>query len=625
MSEEAHVYKSQHLALEQRVQALEENGGPPGPEGPEGAPGAAGPPGNLVLSNVAGLPVGPVLAIQGGAWVEVVPSSAVALLSGRLYIKGIGGLYADGGVPISTIGQLLGAKLILKEKVTPGDSNVSWLAPGQPIPSGLGIAGSAYLELAEVVAQGLVYFDPLQPDYSSGAPIIPTRDRNLITWSTDVITLESESGPYWDAVNSRFVVDGVSIKSTTNSNTPCIKIRTPRPVIIKNSNFWGWQPDSGAGGMILGDWPNVILDVTSCAFFGTRPTFARMCPAKAVNLRYGHKRFRFENNQLDGTGGITLNEGWTGSTLDATHITYVWSNRVRNIDGRVADPTSSTGWKHSNTWGKHDGTDGFIIACFVQSIDIRDHPRFVMGYNDIINEAGHSRCEDIFAFQRCRGASASSPIHVYRNLVRGHYVYDWGWTNQAFYGTNVPSNTPGYAGNNNGYNPALGLVNSGGSALMSDGWDTGDSASQRPGFILFEENYCLDMTNYGIAIHAGTDNIIKNCVTLRSGYVHNLNGGNAVKAAFRHLGIQIQDGSGSGFTAPHWANNQVIGTTYGYTAYAPSSPNTATNHLAQNLDKVTTLSNTEVLNVTTAMVDAAEAQIRGIWRAAGVNPGVLSA
>lgn len=105
--------------------------------------GTVGKPGNYVGANPAA--TGPVLIIQGGAYVTAAPSM-LAALTAQLYLKGTDGLYADGLVPfVWPAGVSAGWRLFLQ--VQTGGSNLLWLAPGAEIPATLGTATAALVEL----------------------------------------------------------------------------------------------------------------------------------------------------------------------------------------------------------------------------------------------------------------------------------------------------------------------------------------------------------------------------------------------------------------------------------------------------------------------------------------------
>jgi len=131
------------------------------------ASGALGKPGNYVSANPA--VTGPVLIVQGGAYVTANPNMLASLTS-QLYVKGSDGLYVEGPVPLPWPAGLTPAtasnyKLVLQALAS--GTNLLWLKNGDPVPAALGTTDAAYVELGTpgavqdtvVYRKGLVYYD----------------------------------------------------------------------------------------------------------------------------------------------------------------------------------------------------------------------------------------------------------------------------------------------------------------------------------------------------------------------------------------------------------------------------------------------------------------------------------
>jgi hypothetical protein len=111
---------------------------------------------------------------------------------------------------------------------------------------------------------------------------------------------------------------------------------------------------------------------------------------------------------------------------------------------------------------------------FVQLDKVRGVRDAEIAWNEVINEPGKSRVEDVINIYLSSGTK-DSPIKIHDNFLRGAYALD----------------------------PATESF-SGGGILLADGVSK-DGPAGDPGFVEAFDNQVLDTTNYGIAVSAGHD------------------------------------------------------------------------------------------------------------------------
>ena len=112
-----------------------------------------------------------------------------------------------------------------------------------------------------------------------------------------------------------------------------------------------------------------------------------------------------ENNDIEGTGGIYLLD-YAGNPTSETTVRIV-RNRAHNIDGR-----------------RSDGADGFLsdvdLVQFVQLDKVRHVPHIEIAWNQVIDDPGRSRVEDVINIYLSSGTRAS-PIQIHDNYICGAY------------------------------------------------------------------------------------------------------------------------------------------------------------------------------------------------------------
>jgi hypothetical protein len=221
----------------------------------------------------------------------------------------------------------------------------------------------------------------------------------------------------------------------------------------------------GSGHLIQSHYQRANVTIRNVRAYGENPNVAGKSAGRFANLE-GAQNVVIENCYLENTAGIYLLDfkGGNGGNGDANTI-KIRRNRAKNIDGRKSDGKG----------GYQPGGEGAAnLVQFVQFDKVRGLRDVEIAWNEVINEPGKSRVEDVISIYLSSGTK-DSPIKIHDNFLRGAYPAD-------------PA-SEGF---------------SGGGIMLADGVSkagpAGDSA-----FVEAFDNQVLDTTNYGVAISAGHD------------------------------------------------------------------------------------------------------------------------
>ncbi len=287
-------------------------------------------------------------------------------------------------------------------------------------------------------------------------------------------------------------------------NVPAVKIATSSPVVIQNSNI------SSKGDLINASVSNVHLTVQNTNGYGLNPNVYGLHAGRFASLQ-SFSNVVFKNDYMEGTSGIyLLNYSGNPSLGETVKIT---GNYAKDIDGRKSD--GNGGYLDFNSRTRlSDGSteDGYYRVQFVQFDKVQNVPGAEIAWNQVINEPGKSRVEDVINIYASSG-TASSPIQIHDNYIDGAYtIKPW----QSSYSDATYKYDWGF---------------SGGGILLSD---NGSS------YVNAFSNEVVSTTNYGIGISSGHDNQIYNNRVLSSGY---LSTGQYITA--QNIGVYIWNSSGS--------------------------------------------------------------------------------
>ena len=235
-----------------------------------------------------------------------------------------------------------------------------------------------------------------------------------------------------------------------------ITIKTSDPVIIENMTL------RGARHLITSHYARANVTIRNVRGFGVNPNVAGKCTGRFASLE-GFSNVVIENCTLENTAGIYLLD-YAGDRTSANTI-KILRNRTKNIDGR-----------------RSDGKGGYLaggesaaeLVQFAQLDKVRGVRDAEVAWNEIINEPGKSRVEDVISIYLSSGTKDSF-IAIHDNFLRGAYPLD-------------PATEPF----------------SGGGIMLGDGVSK-DGPAGDPAFVEAFDNQVLDTVNYGIAISAGHD------------------------------------------------------------------------------------------------------------------------
>lgn len=236
-----------------------------------------------------------------------------------------------------------------------------------------------------------------------------------------------------------------------------VVIDTAEPIVIENVTLRG-----GGGDLITSHYARADVTIRNVRGYGVNPNIAGKSVGRFASLQ-GFVNVVIEDCSLDGTAGIYLLD-YAGDRT-ARNTVKIRRNRATNIDGR-----------HSDGRGGYltGGESAADLVQFVQLDKVRHVPDVEIAWNEVVNEPGKSRVEDVISIYLSSGTKAS-PMKIHDNFIRGAYPVDA--ASESF---------------------------SGGGIMLGDGIAK-DGPAGDPAFVDAVDNQVLDTTNYGIAISAGHD------------------------------------------------------------------------------------------------------------------------
>jgi hypothetical protein len=313
-----------------------------------------------------------------------------------------------------------------------------------------------------------------------------------------------------------------------DSAKPAIVVKTSQPVTIQNSTI------KSRGDLIVSGVDHTNITVNDVKGYGLNPNIYGKTNGEFLSLE------DFDNVVVINcyiehvSGGVDLQD-YAGdrTTKEAIKIA---GNIVRNIDGRKSNGKGGY-LDYNERTRKSDGKreKGYDYAQFVQLDNCSKVPNIVIRWNEVINEPGKSRVEDVISFYKS-GGTAASPAQISDNYIQGAYTikpwmsdtsdstytYDWGF--------------------------------SGGGIMLGDGVS---STGSDPAYVKAFNNTVIDTTNYGIALAAGHhleayNNRVFSCGKLPDGR----------KIAQQNVGIYVWDSYKAG--SSHFHNNLARDNTVGW-------------------------------------------------------------
>jgi len=234
---------------------------------------------------------------------------------------------------------------------------------------------------------------------------------------------------------------------STDPDEPAVTIDTTEPVIIEGANI------RARTNLVLGvDRVDVIVRNSYGTGLGGGAE-----PPRFLATDRGFSSVVIENNDMVATAGLWLHQD--GEDGEQSGEVRVVQNRARNINGRLdrGDP---------------------VLVQFLQ-LDGVVSPDIEIAWNEIINELGDSRVEDVISFYSS-GGTRELPARVHDNFIWGAFPER---ANQDF---------------------------SGGGIMVGD---TGSDV----GWVVVEGNQVVGTTNYGISVVCGSNQTIRDNTIVSSG------------------------------------------------------------------------------------------------------------
>lgn len=254
-----------------------------------------------------------------------------------------------------------------------------------------------------------------------------------------------------------------------DARTPAVMIRTSQPVVIEDSLI------ESRGPLIFSAFARARVTVRNnrgVALSPDRPLKEHAYPGRFLHLEEFSSAV-VENNDLTGTSGMYFRD-FRGDAARGESV-RVNRNRALNIDGR-----------YSTGVGTFSDSEARTVQ-FVQFNRLRDLVGAEIGWNEVINQPGRSRPEEVVSMYESSG-TAASPIQIHDNFLQGAYA--------------ARPTTSAY---------------SGGGMNLGDG--NGRTLAEATGFIDAYRNVVVNTGNQGIAVSAGHDIRVYHNRVLSSGYL----------------------------------------------------------------------------------------------------------
>ena len=234
-----------------------------------------------------------------------------------------------------------------------------------------------------------------------------------------------------------------------------VTISTSEPVVIENANI------QSRGALIRSRYAKANVTVRNTRGVALNPGLPasdRAAPGYFLHLEEFQSAV-VENNELVGTAGIYLRK-YLGDAAKGQTV-QILRNRALNIDGRYSDGPD----RFSAT--------GYARVQFVQFNDVRHIAGAQIAWNEIVNEPGKSRVEEVINMYVSSG-TAQSPVRIHDNYIQGAYP-------------NVPT----------------AQTYGGGGIMLGDG--PSSNKEDAAAYLQAYNNQVIGTTNQGIAIAAGHD------------------------------------------------------------------------------------------------------------------------
>ena len=288
--------------------------------------------------------------------------------------------------------------------------------------------------------------------------------------------------------------------SSDDPETAAVTIQTSEPVVIQQSRL------RSRGDLIFSDAEGADLTVRNTVAEGLNPGVEGQ-PAGRFLRMYSPASVTVTRNELNNTSGMLF--GYYAGDGSAGDTFKIIGNRATNIDGRLSDGGG----------GFSQDDDSAELVQFVQFSSVQDVPGIEVAWNDVVNEPGNSRVEDVISVYLSSG-TPDSPISIHNNYINGAYP------------TNPESD---------GY--------SGGGIMLGDGQGDEDGVEH----VEASDNTVLNTTNYGMAIAAGRNATMRDNRVLSTGVLPD-----GTPVAAQNVGLYVWNYHGQGAFGDNSAVDNVV-------------------------------------------------------------------
>jgi hypothetical protein len=303
---------------------------------------------------------------------------------------------------------------------------------------------------------------------------------------------------------------------STDAKTPAVTVATTAPVIIENAHI------RSAGSLIKTAVAGTSLTVRNSV--GVAQNAAVKGQPNGTFLEVTSPvRLDVENNYIENAQGGVIVHGY-GGNRDGQETIVIRSNRARNMNGLLSD-----------------GNQGYLPgegsnrtqARFIQFDSVQSVPGIDVGWNEVINYAGHSLVQDNIDVYRS-GGTPNQPLDIHDTYIQGAYPYKA--AQDAYSGGGIKTDAK-----------------------------AGDDAQQAPAFNSIHDNQVVGTVNYGIQFAAGHDNVAANNRVVSSGLL-----ADGSKIAAQRVGMANGDATGAAVASGSMYNNTMRDNLIGWACWQSS-------------------------------------------------------
>ena len=303
---------------------------------------------------------------------------------------------------------------------------------------------------------------------------------------------------------------------STDAKTPAVTVATTAPVIIENAHI------RSAGSLIKTAVAGTSLTVRNSAGVALNAAVKGQPNGTFLEVT-SPVRLDVENNYIENAQGGVIVHGY-GGNRDGAETIVIRSNRARNMNGLLSD-----------------GNQGYLPgegsnrtqARFIQFDSVQSVPGIDVGWNEVINYAGHSLVEDNIDVYRS-GGTPNQPLDIHDTYIQGAYPYKA--AQDAYSGGGIKTDAK-----------------------------AGDDAQQAPAFNSIHDNQVVGTVNYGIQFAAGHDNVAANNRVISSGLL-----ADGSKIAAQRVGMANGDATGAAVASGSMYNNTMRDNLIGWACWQSS-------------------------------------------------------